>query len=80
VSILRREGEAVRLRHTLARLRAHCDSIEIAMRLGGSIGGDTAQGIAQTGVEAAMLIAKHDAYELAARDAAPPSNSEETQP
>ena len=72
----RRSGELVRLEHTLARIRAHCDGIEIAMRLGGPIGADAAQGIAHTGVEAAMLIAKHDAYELAERGSPPITNGE----
>ena len=45
----RSEGESIRLKHTLERMRSHIDSIEVAMRLGGPIGADAAQGFAHTG-------------------------------
>lgn len=66
----RDQGEWIRLRHATDRLRAHLDGLDTALRLGGPIGTEVAQGIAQTAVEMAMQIAKHDAYAMAASDAA----------
>ena len=65
----RKEGERTRLEHSLPRLRAHIDAIELALKLPGPIGVDVAQGLVQGALEIAIQIAKHDAFELAEHDA-----------
>lgn len=65
----RAEGERTRLRHSIERMRAHLVSIEIGLRLQGSLGTEVAQTVMQTASELGMQIAKHDAFVLAAYDA-----------
>ena len=60
----RSQGERVRLEHSLQRLRAQIDAIEVALRLPGPVGLDIAQGLMEGAGEIAMQIAKHDAYDL----------------
>ncbi len=67
----RREGERVRVRHAIERMRAHLGGLEVALRLPTPIGTEAAEGITRTALEIAMNIAKHDAYDQAERDALP---------
>lgn len=65
----RRDGERVRLEQAIGRMRANLGGLEIALRLGGHIGTEVAQGVMNGAVDIAMTIAKHDAYDQVERDA-----------
>ena len=67
-------GELERLAHQLSRINAIAGGIRIAMRLGGLIGAESAQAIAQESLGVAMAISRHDAFLFAELDAenAPP--------
>jgi hypothetical protein len=67
---MRSDDERARMKHTIDRLRATLDAVEVALALRGPFGTEAAQAITQTSTELACQIAKHDAYELAEADAA----------
>lgn len=63
----RSAGERKRLEHSIARLRANVDAVELALAVGGPVGQD-AQVIVQTAVEVASQLWRLDAFDLAQRD------------
>lgn len=71
----RSAGERERLAHSLSRLRASVESVEMALALGGPVGQD-AQVIVQTAVEVASQLWRLDAFQLAEEDAESPPSSE----
>jgi hypothetical protein len=56
------------MRHAITRMRATLDNLEIGIRSGFPLGSDMAQSVTGTAVEIALLIAKADAFALAAED------------
>lgn len=65
----RSAGEKVRLRHSVATMRAMLDSLDTAVTLNGQIGSDLAQSILTSASVLVMQVAKHDAFELYEQDA-----------
>ncbi len=65
----RADGERVRLVHSIARMRATLDGLELAIGMGGPVGLEAAQAVILTATEIALQVAKLDAYDLAAADA-----------
>lgn len=63
----RSEGELVRLKHLIARMRTTMQSLESAMSHPGIPFGDT--GVSVTANELVTCLARHDAYLLAEGDA-----------
>ena len=64
----RADGERIRARHALARLRACLEATEIALRDDRSpVGYGAAQAVTETAVELAMTLARLDAYARAER-------------
>ena len=62
--------ERVRLAHTIARLRACIDGLEVALRDEHvPIGLDASQAVVMTAVEVSTVVARLDAYTRAERDA-----------
>ena len=62
--------ERVRLAHTISRLRACIDGLEVALRDEHvPIGLDASQAVAMTAVEVSAVVARLDAYTRAERDA-----------
>lgn len=59
--------ERTRIKHTVSRLRAMLDSLEIALTMPGPIG-EAGNAIAQTGTEIAVEVARADAYERVEHD------------
>lgn len=64
----RQDGERTRLAHSIPRLRAILDGLEVAMRGTYPIGTDVAQAVVEGALNVAMTIARHDAFEIAGRD------------
>lgn len=58
------QGEVLRLRHTLDRMRGAMSAIEGAIANGGPIGNETAEGLQATTTNLVIQIAKHDAFLL----------------
>lgn len=58
----RSEGEKVRLRHALSRMRAHVDALMKSLEMPVPIGNETVEAMSRTVFEIAMQVAKHDAY------------------
>ena len=68
-------GEEARIQHSLTRLRANIDNVDLALDLGGPAG-DVAQVLVQTAVEVASQLWRRDAYQLVESEATElPSNS-----
>lgn len=69
------EGERVRMRHTLARMRATLENFEVSLGIASEtqpnlpVGGDSADAITRTAIELATQIARHDAFVHAEQDA-----------
>lgn len=64
----RSEGEHIRMRHSIERMKATMVNLEKAVSFNGPIGNDVSQAVLTTACEIAMQIAKHDAYLLAEED------------
>lgn len=60
----RSEGEKVRMRHAIERMRASLNSLESAMKQPVPFGAAAAEAITGTALEIAMQVAKHDAFLL----------------
>lgn len=72
----RKEGEILRLRHAILRARASLEGLEIAISLGGPIGYDVGESVVSSATAIFGCIAKHDAFELAERDASDDASDE----
>lgn len=60
----RSDGEKVRMRHAIERMRATLNSLEAAMTQNVPFGAQTAEAVTGTALEIAMQVAKHDAFLL----------------
>lgn len=58
----RAEGERIRIRHAIQRMRAILDSVETTIEVAVPPGPDVAQAIAHSGVDLACSIARLEAY------------------
>jgi hypothetical protein len=65
--VIRSRGERIRLEHATARLHASLGAPDTALTMSGPIGHEAAQAIVTNAIEIAMLIARHDAFEIAER-------------
>lgn len=69
MSALRSDGERIRARHTIARLRGCLDGVELALADARTpVGHEAGQALTQTAIELAVLLARIDAYQRAEAD------------
>lgn len=63
------EGERIRAKHVLDRLRACIKGVEIALQDESTpVGNEAGQAVTQNAIELAVLLAKLDAYQRAEQD------------
>jgi hypothetical protein len=62
-------GERQRIEHELQRVRTTLESVELAFRIGGYLGGDSIGALSLGVYSLANAIARHDAYVFAEEDA-----------
>jgi hypothetical protein len=57
-----RNGERIRLTHSLKRAHTVLDQLEIALRMPGPIGAEASSALMSAAIDISNQIAKHDAY------------------
>lgn len=62
-------GERQRIEHELQRIRTTLESVDLAFRIGGCLGGDAVGALSLGVYNLASAIARHDAYVFAEEDA-----------